>query len=788
MFDDIRHAWRRVRARSGTSLVAMAMLALAVGLTTAMFTLLDALLIRPVPFRHAETLMQLAVGNEHGSSYAVSPAVLRAWQSSSTFVTVQAANEQTSLIEGSHGLVARQSAIVTPGVFDLLGVRPIRGRLFTSDEGRAGLDDRVIISEDMWRSVYGRDPEIVGKQIVVDGQSMSVVGVMASDFRFPTWDTSLWMPIDFQSPGPRHLDSQPISFARLRSDVPVADTLRAATDILRPLDPKLGDRRVQAWPLARWSLSEYYKRALPWLGGGVVLVFLVLCANVSSLLLAQYSTRRREFGVCSALGASRGRLLRQAIFENVMLGVAGALLGLGFAWILVSLSRSVLPEAFLLRTLNPISVNVRALLAAAGFGLAATLVAGVLPAWIGTRAESAESLRAAERAETQSRAAKATTRALIVAEIALACTLLVGAALLARSFVNLTRADRGLKSEGVLTGWISLPSRTYPDRTARATATAAVQETLEALPGAAQVALSYGLPPRGGMFSWGDWQSDVANMPPVSTTIEAYRVGPDFFSLYGLPILRGRTFVPGDTSDSVIVSERLAAMLWPGQDPLGHVFTHDKIVRRVIGVAREINHPSVDPRQDNAEYYEPFAVGGQYIMMSLRCAGPCPDGAIVRQKVLATVPQAEIVQLGPLTDVYDEELAPPRAAAALSTAFAGVAMLAAAGGLFSVLSFAVGMRFREFGVRVALGASPRDIRSLVIGDGLTLAIVGFAIGAVASWLLGRALSSFEYGITSNDLVSWTVVTALVAITVLGAAWLPARRAMRADPVALLRQD
>jgi hypothetical protein len=281
----------------------------------------------------------------------------------------------------------------------------------------------------------------------------------------------------------------------------------------------------------------------------VVLVFLVLCANVSSLLLAQYSTRRREFGVCSALGASRGRLLRQAIFENMLLGVIGAIAGVVFAWLLVALSRGVLPEAFLLRTLNPISLNVWALLAAAAFGVAATLAAGVLPAWIGTKPDSTEALRAIERAETQSRAAKATTRVMLVCEIALACTLLVGATLLARSFVNLTRADRGLNTEGVITTWISLPRGSYPDRPARTTATLAIEEAVRAIPGIAAVALSYGLPPDGGSFSWGDWQSDVPGMKPVSATIESYRIGPEFFTLYGVPILaagrsarRGRRF------------------------------------------------------------------------------------------------------------------------------------------------------------------------------------------------------------------------------------------------------
>jgi len=765
------------------------MLALGVGLTTAMFTLLDALLVRPVPFRAPNELVQLAVGNEHGSRLTVSPAVLRAWQTSGLFASVQAVTADTSLIETGGGLIARPIAAVTPGVFGMLGVRPIRGRLFTDDEGRAGSDDRVLISEDLWRAAFGRDPELIGKRITIDGQAATVIGIMPSGFRFPAWDTAIWQPIDYQERGPARANSEPWPYARLRSDVPRADALRMATDVARPLDAMLGDRVAQAWPLARFSLSDYYKRALPWLAGGVVLVFLVLCANVSSLLLAQYSTRRREFGVCSALGASRGRLLRQAIVENILLGAAGAIAGVAFAWAFVALSRGVLPEAFLLRTLNPISLNVRALGAAATFGILATLAAGVLPAWIGTRPDSTESLRAVERAETQSRAAKTTTRALLVCEIALACTLLVGATLLARSFVNLIHADRGLNTRGVITTWVALPRKQYPDKPARLTATSVVEEGVRAIPGIAEVALSFGLPPGGGGIHFGDeWRSDVPGSAAINITVESYSVNADFFALYGIPILRGRTFQPGDGDNDVIVSERLAARFWPGLDPIGHTFQFMKDTYRVIGLAREINHPSVDARVDRPEFYQPFAVGGSYVMMSIRCSGACPDGAVLRQKILATVSGATIVALGPIDDVYDEQLAPPRAAAALATAFAGVAVLAAAGGLFSVLSFAVGLRHREFGVRVALGASPQNIRILVIGDGFAVAIVGFAIGAAAAWALSRALASFEYGITAHDPLSWTLVTGLVAVTVLAAAWFPARRAMRADPVQLLRQD
>jgi hypothetical protein len=249
--------------------------------------------------------------------------------------------------------------------------------------------------------------------------------------------------------------------------------------------------------------------------------------------------------------------------------------------------------------------------------------------------------------------------------------------------------------------------------------------------------------------------------------------------------LRGRTFQPGDDTD-VIVGERFAALMWPGLDPIGRMFQFDKEPHRVIGLVKEINHPSVDPREDRPEFYETFTVGGTYPMLSIRCNGTCPDGALLRQKIVTAAPGAQIISLGPLDDVYDEQLAPPRAAATLTSAFAVIAMLAAAGGLFSVLSFAVGQRRREFGIRVALGAEPGRIRNLVMSEGLGVAIAGFAIGALAAWALGKALASFEYGIKSSDPLSWALVTGLVVMTVLAASWRPTRQAMRVNPASLLR--
>lgn len=789
VFDDVGHAWRRMRLRPGMIAAAAGMLGLGIGLTTAMFTIVDSLLLRPVPFRDANRLARLSMYTETGGRYAVSPAVLAAWQSSPAFESVEGVSPGTSLIEADGGLVSRTSARVSPGLFDMLGVQPIRGRLFSREEGRTGSDDLVLLSEDIWRTTYGADPAIVGARIRMDGRSMLVVGILPAGFRFPDWDTTVWTPIDYHAPRAALVDELPIAHVRFASNVPRADALRVATEAAHDADGSTAKMRAEPSLLAGVELNEYYQRAMPLLVGGVALVFLVLCANVCSLLLAQMTTRRHELGVCSALGASRGRLLRQALLESAVLGVLGALVGLALAWALVSVARGFLPEAFLIRTLNPVAIDLRTLLVASAAGALAILSAGLVPAWIGTRLEPAEAIRVTDRGGTDTKPVRHVTRALLVTEIALACMLLVGATLLVRSFINLARTDRGLDTRGVIAAWVSLPETDFADRVSRLVAASAIEEEVRSLPGVRQVAFSYGSPPGGGMKHFGCcWRSDLPGAPSLDMEVDSSRVGPDFFDLYGIRLLRGRTFQLGEAESSVIVGERLAATLWPTQDPIGRSFWLDREQFHVIGLAGEVSLPALDPHVDRPEFYLPFEMGGSDMSISLRCGDACPDIPLIRQRLLAASPGAEVWNIGPVEDEYLEQLARPRATAALAFAFAGIALVAAAGGLFSVQSYAVGRRRREFGIRTALGASPVQIRGLVLRDGVTVAVVGVGIGVVAAWGLGRALASLQYGVTLADPWSWTLVSGILAATTLVACWRPARQASRVDPVTLLREE
>jgi predicted permease len=792
VIDDVRHALRRVRSQPGTAALAAGMLAVAVGVTAAMFTVADHMLLRPAPFRDPDHLVRVSIGadEKHGRAY-LDRAIVRAFRSTPAFTDVEAFIQDPGFIESSDGLVSQGAIWITTGAFDMLGVSPLRGRTFAMGEGRPGSDDRVIISERVWRTAFAADPSIIGRLIALSGSPVTVVGVMPAAFHFPYENTAIWRPLDLDAPPVKFAMAPLETFARLARALPPADASRIATAAAtEAVPPKHAGDHVMFRPSSAGSLDDYSRTAIVVLAAGVGLVFLVLCANVMNLVLARATSRRQEFGVCSALGASRGRLLRQAFIENAMIGMAGSCLGLVVAWGLIALARSFLPDAFLIRTLNPIDVDLRAVFATSVCGLVATVAAGLPPAWIGTSVNASDSVKLASRGGTESRASRAWTRSLLVGEVALATTLLVGAGVLVQSFVKLVRADRGLDSHGIVTSWISLPEMYFADRPSRATFAATLRDQVSSLPGVTGVALSNGLPPGGGGFSWGTLETDSGTTSPDDTYVFTTSVGPQFFQVYRIALLEGRDFQPGDTRDQVVVGESLARMLWPGGSAVGRSFRFrdEAAWNHVIGVAREVRSPLNDPRGDLPEFYRPLTLGSSQVMIGLRCDDACPSEAAIRERVRATSTRAILYKLTSLDAAYLEQYARPRAAAALAFTFALFAVVASAGGLFSVLSYAVGRRRREFGIRAAMGAQPAQLRRLILGDGLRVAVVGLAIGAIAAWALSRSLAALAFGVTAHDPLVWLSVVGVIGSATVLAAWRPALAAMRSDPLTLLRED
>jgi predicted permease len=768
--DDVRHAWKRLVARPAMPLVCASLLALGIGLSTAMFSVVDSLLLRPAPFPDADRLVRQWL-------WRTEPDVMAAWRASGLFDAVEAARLRPLELSTDAGTMT--GAFVTPGVFDLLQVRAVRGRLFGIHDAQPGSDGGVVLSETIWRSSFGGDPDVIGRRARVGDESLIILGIAPADLRFPTPATVAWRAFDPASGGP-----EPTTiFGRLAPGISHETAAASTETIARALVQVPGSwSGVPPLQPVPEPVSDALTRRGVWLlFGGVALVYVVLCGNVCTLLLSRLSKRQREFATLTALGASRVRLIRQATVEHTVIGSAGAAAGIVLA---TGLTRWM-PELFQQRTLNLIDVDVRALVAASGLGLASVVVAGLAPAWLGTRAAPADALRGSRQGGGDTPGARMLTRGLLAAQVALACSLLVGSTLLLRSFQELATTDRGLTLDGIVTVNVAELDRAFSPGPAMALGTAAIGDAVRSWPEIDAVALSRELPP-----SWSDARVriDGAMEWDAAPRADRYRVGDAYFEVYSIPILRGRAFAESEP-DAVVISERLAALFWPGRNPVGERLEIAGMgPARVVGVAREVRLPTLDAELDRPEFYVPLGSESRTLYLSLRCRIACPSEPLMRDRLAAIHPAIVPRLRPPIGTAFAAELELPRAVARIAGVFAVVALLTAGGGLFSVMTAVVARRRREFGIRTALGAAPAQTRRSVLVDALRLAGPGVAAGVAGGFAIARSLSAFQYGVTSTDPVSWTVVLTTIAAASLAAAWRPAVEAARVDPAELLREE
>ena len=756
--DELTHACRALTARPSAPIACASLLALAIGLFTAMFSVIDSLVLRPAPFEGAERLLEQTFAR-------VEPDLLAAWEESGLFDAVEAARPFQATFENSAGRRV-VGALVTPGLFSMLGVKAEIGRTFPAPAS----PDEVVLSENVWRSVFGADPTLIGRRIRLDGESVHVVGIMPSTFRFPTPATTVWRPLDLNA-SPRITTI----YGRTRPGVSWAEVVGRLEAIAR--QSAYIPRNYRGVPpihaVASSRLSEHTRQATGVLMVGVTLVFLVLSANVVVLLLSRLVQRHRELATCAALGASRARLLRQIVLEHTLIAMAGMGASLAVTHVLTSL----LPSHFVGQTLNVVDLDERALIVALIVSFAAVLIAGVVPAWVGTDPAPAQALRRADTSGSPS-VSRVTTQGLLVAQIALATALLMASSLFVRSFVNLVMADRGLDVAGVVRVRITNADAAFPSATERADAAAILRDEVNRWPEVATAAISREIPPvpaSGG-------EAHVEGL-------DGYRVSAEFFSMYGVTILSGQVFRAEADSDEVILSERLAGMAFPGGQAIGEVFRWPGTrPRRVVAIARDITLPALDPASDKPEFYLPLGTSSRTLYLNLRCPRACPAAETIQQRIRRLHPAlgATIVQPGELPFATQLEL--PSAIAQVSGTFGIIALLTASCGLYSVLTFIMRRRRREFGIRQMLGASPADIRRLVLRQGTLVVACGTAIGIIGGWVVSRSLSTFLYGVALLDPLTWTAPLVLLAAASLGAMWLPCRTAAYVNPVTLVREE
>jgi putative ABC transport system permease protein len=522
---------------------------------------------------------------------------------------------------------------------------------------------------------------------------------------------------------------------------------------------------------------------------GVVLVMVVACVNIASLLLARAMGRRRERAVQAALGASRWRLVRQALLESAVMATRAATAGLLVSWMAVSALDTLLPAFITVHGPNAIDFDVRSAMAVVALAVVATLTSGVLPAWLGTKTSSADVLKDGERGASEGRGVRRLTSALIVGEVAVAVALLAGATLMVRSFIALANADRGIVTRNVALLQVNLPAFQVSDPSTQEALAAEIQRRLSALPGVVEVMRSESVLPDLGEIHFSALETDQG-AKVEGLQVMGYGAVPGFFEFFGVRLVAGRFFSADDPDEAVVISRNLAGALWPGvNNPIGRTFriAGEPKVRQVVGISHDVRTPLTDPRTDAPEFFQPDRRPGPNYVIRLSDRARLSDDAIAAM-VRSVHPKYLVRDLERIDDVYAAQVEGPQLAAVTAGSFAIFGLLVCAAGLFSVLSLAVARRRREFGIRLAIGAQPAQLSRLIARQTFFTLGAGLLIGSAGALAVARGLSSVLAGIEVTDGASWVAVIALVTIAGFAAAWLPLRDARRTDPLLLLRGE
>ena len=805
VLQDLRYGARLLWKAPGFTAVALAPLALGIGAVTAIFSVVDAALLKPLPFRDPERLLAVWEINPTAVQELmfVAPANFREWRRQSQTLEGLAAirDVHVNLTGGPGSRVNPEELLaerVSSALFPLLGAGMTVGRAFTAEEDRPGRAHYALLAHSLWRRRFGSDPAIAGKSIRLDGQGYTVLGVLPAGFSVFDPNVDIWLPLaldpeDARSAGNRFLNV----VARLRPGVSL-ERARAEMETvgsrLEAADPAL-DRgwRPVLVPL-REELAGHAKRALFTLLAAVGFLLLMACANVANLLLERGAGRKREIAVRVALGASGGRIAAQLLSESLLLSLAGGALGVALARVAVAALARFGPAD--IPGLARAAVDGRMLLFALGCSLASGLLFGAVPALQARSANLSAALTEGGRGGTMGRAGRAMRNGLVVSEIALAVVVLISAGLLMRSFIRLRSVDPGFRPAGLLTFRLSnLGGRDAPpDR--RAALLGQMEERIAALPGVRGVGAVNALPLSGKSVGTTFSIAGRPAPPPDRRPMALMRtITPAYFRVMGIPLAAGRKFAASDDGHSpavAIISRLMAGRFWPGGSPIGdHVFL-DALSGRaaeVVGVAGEVKPDNLDG-DDWPTVYVPYAQSPAPIMNLVVGAAPPPLSllASAEREVHRLDPDEPMADPRSMDAVLDRVLAGPRFNAALLAIFAEIAFILAAVGIYGVISCDVAQRTKEIGIRAAMGAQPADVLRLILGQGARLAAYGIALGLAAAFALTRLMANLLFEVKPADAWTFAAISLLLGAVALLASYLPSRRAMAIDPVAALRHE
>jgi putative ABC transport system permease protein len=797
-WQDLRYGARMLLRRPGFTLIAVVTLAIGIGLNTALFSVVNSILLSPLPFHEPARLMQVweTWPAEEAHSGTASPNNLLDWRAQThSFEALSGYSIWLFTLTGTNEPTEIPGLKVTANFFTALGVTPQLGRTFLPEEERPGGAQSVVISHDFWRSRFGGRADVIGQKLRLDDGAYTVTGVLRPDFRQTEfragYRAEVWVPLELDPAAALRGSHSLRVIGRLRPGVTEAQAqteMSAIAERLAQAYPATNSGRgVRLVPMLE-QVTGNVRRVLWQLQCATVLVLLICCANIANLLLARVAEREKELAIRTALGAGRWRIARLLLSEGAALAALGGALGALLAkWALDALA-SLAPKT--IPRLDEIALDARALTFALLTSLATALIFGLAPAWQAARVNLNNTLKETGRGAARGQGMRG---ALVVAEVVLTLVLLAGAGLLLRSLVEMQRVDLGFNPERLLTMRVSLLDSKYPERRQAADFYQQLLAEITRLPGAQSAAVTSNPPLIKLSDNWMRFFLEGQPVDPGRAPSAKYAtVSPDFFRTMEIPLRAGRVFNERDTRDTTqvaVINEYLARRHFPNTDPLGKRLLVGRATREIVGVVGNVRHES--PEGEEAEkLYVPHAQSPRttLLLLARTTAEPESLAAAIQQTVWRQDPDAAVSNLATMETALGEAIARPRFNASLFGLFAAVALILAAIGLFGVMSYTVTQSTREIGIRMALGAQARDVLKLVVGQGLALTFAGLVLGLIGALGVTRLMKNLLYGVTAADPLTFICVSLLLVLIALLACYIPAQRATKVDPMIALRNE
>ena len=806
--NDLRFALRQLRKSPGFTLLAVITLALGIGMNTAIFSLINAIFLRGLPFKEPGRIVSIQAEAKERNLENLPMSVPRFWHyrdAQTVFSQFAADTGNGYVLTGLGDPVQLNGSEVTANYFDLLGVQPLRGRLFLPAEEMTA--DVALVSANFWRNRLGSDPKVVGRSINLNGVATTIVGVLPN-MPVAWWgpDAEIWTTKPFQLTGlPRERLMRGVSFmrviGRMKPDVTIEQVRAQLPALQHGYRDKFPENADNTWSPTALSAAEdatgNLRPAFLTLLAAVGAVLLIACSNVANLLLVRFSARRREISLRMALGASRRSVVRLFALESTLISVIAGLAGLLLAvWVI-----SVLPKLSLDNlpiNLQSISLNTPVLLFTLALSVLTGLAMSLYPAWQSSRADLVDGLKDGGRAISGGRGQQRFRRGLVATQVGLSLVLLAGAALLVTSFLRLSQQNTGFRFERMWAGAIGMPETAYPNNGARARFTAGLESELRNTPGVEAVAIGDGLPLGGNNsrspYARVDRNPPAVNQRPLGLTRS---VSPGYRAAFGIPLLAGRDLNQHDGVDTrpvVVISQSAAKRLYPNEDPLGKqmYFGTDNgvgLVTEIVGVVGDVRSLRLD-RPNEVEFYRPFPQRtAPFVAVAVRTAmKPEGAGGLVRAALSRIDPGLPIIQPTTMDAVVSRSLGRQRLTMTLLGAFAGVALVLAAIGIYGAVAYTVEQRTGEIGVRMALGAQTADVLRLVVRQGMSPVIIGLGLGLVGAFAVGRLLSTQLYQVSAHNPLLLGATAVVLTLAALLACLIPARRATLVDPIRALRTE